>query len=52
MKDAFQVDNSSTTNASTSAIKEENNALEQTAQSAEKAANSLSLIHILLLKDL
>lgn len=39
-KDAFQVDNSSTTNASTSAIKEENNALEQTAQSAEKAANS------------
>lgn len=40
MKDAFQVDNSSTTNASTSAIKEENNALEQTAQSAEKAANS------------
>lgn len=40
MKDAFQVDNSSTTNASTSAIKGENNALEQTAQSAEKAANS------------
>lgn len=40
LKDAFQVDNSSTTNASTSAIKEENNALEQTAQSAEKAANS------------
>lgn len=39
-KDAFQVDNSSTTNASTSAIKEENNALEQTTQSAEKAANS------------
>lgn len=39
-KDAFQVDNSSTTNASTSAIKEGNNALEQTAQSAEKAANS------------
>lgn len=39
-KDAIQVNNSSTTNASTSAIKEENNALEQTAQSAEKAANS------------
>lgn len=39
-KDAIQVDNSSTTNASTSAIKEENNVLEQTAQSAEKAANS------------
>lgn len=40
LKDAFQVDNSSVTNASTSAIEEENNALEQTSQSAEKAANS------------
>lgn len=40
MKDAFPKTDSSTTNASTSAIKEENNALEQTAQSAEKAANS------------
>ena len=38
MKDAIQADNSSVANASTSAIKEENNALEQTAQSAENAA--------------
>ena len=40
MKDAFPKTDSSATNASTSAIKEENNALGQTAQSAEKAANS------------
>lgn len=39
-KDAIQTDGSSATNASTSAIKEENNVLDQTAQSAEKAANS------------
>lgn len=40
MKDAFPKTDSSATNASTSAIKEENNALGQTAQSAEKAINS------------
>lgn len=40
MKDAFPKTDSSATNASTSAIKEENNALGQTAQSAEKATNS------------
>lgn len=39
-KDAFPKTDSSATNASTSAIKEENNALGQTAQSAEKAINS------------
>ncbi len=39
-KDAFPKTDSSATNASTSAIKEENNALGQTAQSAEKATNS------------
>lgn len=39
-KDAFPKTDSSTANASTSAIKEENNALGQTAQSAEKAINS------------
>lgn len=39
-KDAFSKTDSSATNASTSAIKEENNALGQTAQSAEKATNS------------
>ena len=35
-KDAFQVDNSSVTNASTSAIKEENNALEQLTESTNQ----------------
>ena len=40
MKDAFPKTDSSATNASVSAIKEENNALGQTAQSAEKATNS------------
>lgn len=40
MKDAFPKTDSSATNASTSAVKEENNALGQTAQSAEKAINS------------
>lgn len=39
-KDAFPKTDSSATNAFTSAIKEENNALGQTAQSAEKATNS------------
>lgn len=39
-KDAFPKTDSSATNASVSAIKEENNALGQTAQSAEKATNS------------
>lgn len=39
-KDAIQTDGSSATNASTSAIKEENNVLDQTAQSAEIAANN------------
>lgn len=36
LKDAFQVDNSSVTNASTSAIKEENNALEQLTESTNQ----------------
>lgn len=39
-KDAFPKTDSSATNTSVSAIKEENNALGQTAQSAEKAINS------------
>lgn len=39
-KDAIRVDSSSVTNASTSAIKEENSVLQQTSQNAEKAANS------------
>lgn len=36
LKDAFQVDNSSVTNASTSAIKEENNVLEQLTESTNQ----------------
>lgn len=39
-KEIFQADSSSATNASTSAIKEENSVLQQISQNAEEAANS------------